>query len=279
MKKQEWAQRQPEADEICSYTGGCDFLREARAQLAAAIARAEATEADAKRLAGQVTELEGALQEMQGVARSKLPCDRVGTMEWQFSHKIDNLAAMATAALDALAAHDAIQGRAKDTPTTPDLIIFDADGTLRRCTVKGQPCPNAPGQWELMPNVKETIAKLQNTVFAIVSNQAGIAYGYLTEAMATRLLYDLGIEAFGSRNCFSVDLCPHAVDAGCDCRKPKPLMLQRAMNLTRCPPGRTLYVGDMESDRRAAENAGCAFMWAKDFFGWKAWMESDTSSQ
>ena len=29
----------------------------------------------------------------------------------------------------------------------------------------------------------------------------------------------------------------------------------------------TLFVGDMESDRFAAENAGCDFQWARDFFG------------
>lgn len=34
--------------------------------------------------------------------------------------------------------------------TTKKLIIFDADGTLRRCTVPGQPCPNKDGEWELM---------------------------------------------------------------------------------------------------------------------------------
>lgn len=152
----------------------------------------------------------------------------------------------------------------------PRLIIFDADGTLRRCTVEGQPCPNAPDQWELMPNVKETIVELPGiTIFVIVSNQAGVAYGYLTEAMATKLLYDLGIEAFGSPNCFTIDLCPHAIEADCDCRKPKPRMLERQMNLARCPPEQTLYVGDMESDLQAAVNAGCAFMWAKDFFGWE----------
>ncbi len=31
-------------------------------------------------------------------------------------------------------------------------------------------------------------------------------------------------------------------------------------------PEETLFVGDMESDRQAAENAGCDFVWARDFF-------------
>ena len=61
------------------------------------------------------------------------------------------------------------------------LIIFDVDGTLRRCLAPGQVCPNAPDQWELMPNVKETLAEIKwglpdcgNTAFGIASNQAGV---------------------------------------------------------------------------------------------------------
>jgi hypothetical protein len=37
------------------------------------------------------------------------------------------------------------------------LYLFDADGTLRRTTVEGQPCPNRPYEWELMPNVSKEV--------------------------------------------------------------------------------------------------------------------------
>ena len=152
----------------------------------------------------------------------------------------------------------------------PRLIIFDADGTLRRCTVEGQPCPNAPSQWELIPGVKEGIALLnQNTQFAIVSNQAGVALGYLSKNMAQRLLDDMVEEAFGGIEAVlkvNVFFCPHAPDAECDCRKPKPRLLEKCMNMALVGADETLYVGDMESDRQAAENVKCSFMWAHDFF-------------
>lgn len=148
----------------------------------------------------------------------------------------------------------------------PKLIIFDADGTLRRCTVEGQPCPNDHDQWELLPNVRETLAGLTDKLFGIVSNQAGVAYNYLTDEMAYILLYDLSFAAFGKK--VMIEFCPHAVDADCECRKPKPRMLERCMNMALVGRDETLYVGDMESDRQAAENAGCAFVWAKDFFHW-----------
>jgi len=52
-----------------------------------------------------------------------------------------------------------------------------------------------------------------------------------------------------------------------DWRKPNPGMLLQAMADAGVTPADTLMVGDTESDRQAAENAGCAFAWADEFFG------------
>jgi len=156
------------------------------------------------------------------------------------------------------------------------LIIFDADGTLRRTTVEGQPCPNKDGEWELMPGVKERLAEFDwgspadgKTACGIVSNQAGVALGYLAAEMAGRLLYKMFVKAFGF-NPYPGDIlmCIHAPDEGCRCRKPAPGLLEDLMDMYGVQPQETLFVGDMDSDCEAATNAGCRFMWAKDFFGW-----------
>ncbi|MFH1037222.1 MAG: HAD-IIIA family hydrolase [PVC group bacterium] len=160
-------------------------------------------------------------------------------------------------------------------PEGKKLIIFDADGTLRRCTVPGQVCPNAPDQWELLPGVKETLAGIQwgspgkgKTALGIASNQAGIERGYLTEELADRMLLETVAQAAGfSPVEGSVQICPHSSRSDCGCRKPGPLMLRRLMRFWDVRTEDTLFVGDMESDRQAAENAGCDFAWAKDFFG------------
>ncbi len=85
------------------------------------------------------------------------------------------------------------------------LIIFDADGTLRKCTVPGQVCPNADDQWELLPHVKEKLFRIRwgapglgRVAFGIASNQAGISKGYLSAATAYRLLADMAKAAVGS---------------------------------------------------------------------------------
>ena len=158
----------------------------------------------------------------------------------------------------------------------PRLIIFDADGTLRRCTVPGQPCPNAPDEWELLPNVRERLASFNwgaphtgATAFGIVSNQAGVAYGFLDEQTAYMLLRDLVEKAFGAYpGTCHISICPHAIEDDCECRKPKPGLLNRIMEIWQTSPEQTLYIGDMESDQEAADRAGCHFMWAKTFFGW-----------
>lgn len=159
--------------------------------------------------------------------------------------------------------------------TKYDLVIFDADGTLRCCTVAGQPCPHRHGEWELIAGVKERLAQVAwhipykqiGTRFAIASNQAGIALKYMTHGSAFNLLYTMAFEAFGDVP--PVDLiriCPHDPKAECTCRKPKPGMLLDILDITKMPNHRTLFVGDQESDEKAAWYARVDFVWACDFF-------------
>ena len=126
------------------------------------------------------------------------------------------------------------------------LIIFDADGTLRRCTVPGQPCPNRPGEWELIPGVRECLARLDwgQTCVAIASNQAGVALGYLTAQDAIDMLHATGQAAFGAWlpggiATAHVRICPHRPADGCQCRKPAPGMVLDIMAHYRVAPTRS----------------------------------------
>ena len=161
------------------------------------------------------------------------------------------------------------------------LLIFDADGTLRRCKVPGQPCPNKPDEWELIPGV-ESLREIQwgarvrvrnGTVvrkyLAIASNQSGVALGYMSQIDAYGMLLSLANTLNGHvPSGREVRMCPHAADAGCDCRKPKPGLLYELLDayplIDRC---RVLFVGDQETDRQAAQAVPIDFMWAWDFFG------------
>jgi D-glycero-D-manno-heptose 1,7-bisphosphate phosphatase len=146
------------------------------------------------------------------------------------------------------------------------IYIFDADGTLRE-SVNGQPCPNKPDEWKLLPNVEKTLKEIDwsKNYLGIASNQGGIALGYLDLQMAYQLCCDLIVAATGRwppTGC--IQICPHAPDAGCSCRKPSPLMLERIMAFWGTRDA--VMIGDMDSDREAADAAGIPFIWAKDFF-------------
>lgn len=152
------------------------------------------------------------------------------------------------------------------------LWIFDADGTLRRTTVPGQPCPRGPGEWELLPGVRERLAALNSAPerlrIGVASNQDQVGYGLLSEVTARHLLGDMIALALGPRDAdVRVELCPHTPEAACDCRKPAPGMLRAIMDHFGVPPGDTLFVGNAPTDREAAARAGVGFAWSWEFFG------------
>ena len=182
----------------------------------------------------------------------------------------------------------AVSGGAEEGSASQDdapvrLYIFDADDTLRRTTVDGKPCPHAPGEWELLPNVRETLGAIRwggedGALLGVASNQDQVAYGHLTAEMAHRLLLDAVRAAVGDIHpppC--IRFCPHALEAPCACRKPGTAMLLDIMRHFAVSPDRTLFVGDAPTDREAALAAGVRFAWAREFFGWRAGQSTPTA--
>jgi histidinol-phosphate phosphatase family protein len=138
-------------------------------------------------------------------------------------------------------------------------VILDRDGTLNRRPPQAQ-YVTRPDEFEWLPGSLEALRLLAAYGYrvVVVSNQAGIGRGAMTEAdldgVHMRMLEESGgaIEA--------IYHCPHDWDEGCDCRKPAPGMLFQAqrdfdLDLTRTP-----FVGDDERDGQAAQAAGCPFV-------------------
>jgi len=93
----------------------------------------------------------------------------------------------------------------------------------------------------------------------IVTNQQGIGLGYFSarEFIAVntalfRLLTPFGVTI--SR----IYYCPHSAADACDCRKPAPGLLLRALREFGVPPERCFMVGDRDVDALAAQSAGCS---------------------
>ncbi len=156
---------------------------------------------------------------------------------------------------------------------TPKLLIFDVDGTLRRTTVAGLPCPNNADQWELMPNVSETLSLIdwgpRGTRLGVASNQGGVALGYIAEERARSLIEDAVKAAIGFIPPDAlIKMCTCAPESNCACRKPNPGMLLDIIHESGVKRKDALFVGDHAKDREAARRARVPFEWANDFFGW-----------
>lgn len=157
------------------------------------------------------------------------------------------------------------------------LILFDADGTLRRTTVPGQVCPNKPGEWEVIPEAQAWFNRHgpfhpqggpRSLRVGIASNQGGVGLGFLGFEVAHSMLRDLYQALTGHpAPAGSVLICPHRPVDECYCRKPSPGLLDEMCRFYAVERSRTLYVGDMESDQEAARRAFIDFVWAEEFFG------------
>lgn len=144
--------------------------------------------------------------------------------------------------------------------------FLDRDGTLN--VDKGYVFRIEDFEW--LPNAKEAIKYLNDFGYLVivVTNQAGIAKGYYTEAEMHRLhnwinrdLSKIGahIDAFY--------FCPHHPTEGqppylldCDCRKPKPGLILRAAQEWNINLEESIGIGDKESDILAFERAGLKFV-------------------
>jgi D-glycero-D-manno-heptose 1,7-bisphosphate phosphatase len=92
----------------------------------------------------------------------------------------------------------------------------------------------------------------------VISNQAGIARGAMTEADLADIHRRMNQEVTQSGGRIeAIYYCPHGWDDGCECRKPKPGMLFQAQREHQLDLSRTPFIGDDERDAEAANAAGC----------------------
>jgi D-glycero-D-manno-heptose 1,7-bisphosphate phosphatase len=138
-------------------------------------------------------------------------------------------------------------------------IILDRDGVINRKPARA--CyVNTWAEFDWMPGALEALALLREAGYRVilVSNQAGIARGAMTEAdlHAIHRLMIRRVTAAGG-HIDAIYFCPHGWEEGCECRKPKPGMLFQAQRDFNLDLTRTYFVGDDERDAQAARAAGC----------------------
>jgi histidinol-phosphate phosphatase family protein len=137
-------------------------------------------------------------------------------------------------------------------------IILDRDGVINRRPPRAE-YVRSWNEFEWLPGAAEALRLLRQAGYTVivVSNQAGIARGAMTEADLAAINDRLMKETLGlGGRIDAIYYCPHGWDDGCDCRKPKPGMLFRAQHDFDLDLSRTVFVGDDERDAEAADAAG-----------------------
>lgn len=177
--------------------------------------------------------------------------------------------------------------------------LFDLDSTLIVGYMDRPDKDFAPV--ELLPGVAETWKRLRwetGNNLAIVTNQAGVAFGFISEEdvvlklrhVASALGYAWIEVHYGADSPLEMEsadwidregvlvfhVCythPKATveryqedNLVSDRRKPSPLMIQEAVESRGGWESTPIFIGDSPEDEKAARNAGVAFQWSQEFF-------------
>lgn len=141
------------------------------------------------------------------------------------------------------------------------MIFIDRDGVINK----------DPGGWtqyqyvaelkdfHFIPGALEALKLLNQgrIQVIIVSNQAGVGKGHFT----TRRLEEINsmmlaeVKNNGGKICETY-YCIHRTEDNCNCRKPKPGMLEAAMKKHGISPKETFIIGDSKVDILAGQAAG-----------------------
>lgn len=151
------------------------------------------------------------------------------------------------------------------------LYLFDLDGTLISSYMDNP--DKAYDRWDVLPGRRDKITALRAAGHHchVVSNQAGVAFGHITEQAARDKLsaacVAAGLDSLAWRACFDH---PQATDLAyrrpseLRRRKPHGAMIREWQDLYPGLP--TLFIGDRPEDEQAADDAEVPFRWADAFF-------------
>ena len=136
------------------------------------------------------------------------------------------------------------------------LVILDRDGVIN------QDSPayiKSPEEWKPIPGSLEAIALLSQAGYRVLvaTNQSGVGRG-LFEMATLNAIHDKMHRALGlaGGRIDGIFYCPHAQDAGCNCRKPKPGLLEEIAHRFGVDLHGVPFIGDSLRDLQAAAAVG-----------------------
>lgn len=167
-------------------------------------------------------------------------------------------------------------GRVNTRMKRPALFM-DRDGTVS----EEVGYVNHPSRFRVFPYTAEAIKLLNDSgwLAIVVTNQAGVARGYFAEDIIARVHDQLRHQLeSASAKLDAIYYCAHHPSVGeppyrldCDCRKPKPGLIDRAAKDFEIDLERSWMVGDRYGDIELARNAGLHSAFVLSGYGRGEW--------
>jgi D-glycero-D-manno-heptose 1,7-bisphosphate phosphatase len=129
---------------------------------------------------------------------------------------------------------------------------------------------NHVSRFRILPRIAESIRRLNaaGLPVIVVTNQSGVGRGYFPEALVHTVheLMTQQLQAAGA-HLDAIYYCPHTSADACDCRKPKPGMLERAAREHSIDLRSSFVIGDRHGDIELARRAGASSILVRTGYG------------
>ncbi len=135
-------------------------------------------------------------------------------------------------------------------------VFIDRDGTINI----NSGYITCPDEFKMYPSVAKGIKLLQENGFKIIiiSNQSGIAREYFSEKTLDEIHEKMKSELLKEHaRVDKIYYCPHHPDEKCNCRKPNPGMLEKAICELDIDAVKSFMIGDRMLDVEAGYKIGC----------------------
>jgi D-glycero-D-manno-heptose 1,7-bisphosphate phosphatase len=145
-------------------------------------------------------------------------------------------------------------------PTGLRHVILDRDGVLNE-EAANHGYILRPADFKWLPGALEALATMSRAGLrlSIATNQSAVGRGLMTAQDLEQIhAMMLAQAAAAGARISGVYFCPHWPEAHCDCRKPAPGLIRRAIQDSGIAAAQTVVVGDDVRDVVAARAAGVA---------------------
>lgn len=143
------------------------------------------------------------------------------------------------------------------------LILFDRDGVINYKPTNGDRYILDRNKLKLDREIIALIATLQSSghIVAVATNQQCVGKGLINLDQLNEI-HDKINEAIVASGGHSLNfyVCPHLISNNCQCRKPKPGLLLRAMEDYKSMFFQAIFIGDSDSDKDAADSLSITFV-------------------